>query len=322
MPLGTEQVNMTELTATLAALTSEVKSLRAEVSELRRARSKGAELLEEVGPIGKEVMAGAIETLESLDKKGYFAFGSELIGVLDRVVAGYSADDVRDFGDNVVTIIDTVRSLTQPEVMAYAQRAGEAMEGTERKAPVGMWDMLKASRDRDIQQGVAVMLGVVRQIGRAARTRKMAAKPQLSHPGFKKVSRRLQRTRAAPRPRPAATPIAAPPAVQAVLRAPLPPQFADLPMDTNGHLADAKLWSRELAQAFADQEGLGPLTDGHWTIIEFARQAYEDKGKSPNVRAVAVGSGVGTKGVYQHFPKKPGVVVSRVAGIPKPVGCI
>lgn len=323
MPLGAEQTMQSELNTTLLALSAEVQSLRQEVSELRRAGRKSAELFDEVGPIGKEVMAGAIETLDTLQSKGYFAFGSELVGVLDRVVLSYSPDDVRQLGDNVVTILDTVRSLTQPEVLAFAQRAGDAMQGDDRKGPVGMWEMLKASRDRDVQHGVALLIGVVRQVGRTARTRKMAARTELTHPGHKKVAHRLAPSRPPRERRPApATTAAVAPAPAAAQTAPLPAAFAQLPLDANGHLADAALWTREFAQAVANVEGVGALDDDHWRIIEYAREDFAATGKAPNVRRVANGSGLGIKGVYVRFPRKPGVVVSRVAGIPKPVGCI
>ena len=75
-------------------------------------------------------------------------------------------------------------------------------------------------------------------------------------------------------------------------------------------------------QAVATQAGIGQLTEEHFTVLNFARASFIEKGKSPNVRALATGSGVGTKVIYTLFPKKPGPTIARVAGIPKPVGCI
>jgi sulfide:quinone oxidoreductase len=80
-------------------------------------------------------------------------------------------------------------------------------------------------------------------------------------------------------------------------------------------------WDRpagEAAAAFLQLE----LTDEMWTLAEWVRTEYETKGKSPNIRRIAKGSGVGTKAIYTMFPHKPGSAVARIAGVPRPVGCI
>ena len=323
----------TDTLAAIEALTAEVRSLRSEVAQMRRSQAAVAELSGDVALIGKDVMAAAIDTFGELEKKGYFAFGRELLGIADRVVSNYGADDVRELGDNVVTILDTVRSLTQPEVLAYAQEAGDAIERGRTKGPTGAWELIKASRDRDIQHGMAFMLGVVRQIGRASRNSKRNGRMAVSHPAYGKVAGRLaaSRPRRERRPRAAARSAAPPASTAAVAKAavaktfvaePLPAPFSDVALDANGHIADADAWSRELAQLLATRAGVGQLGEAHWQIIDFARADFTAKGKSPNVRRVAKGSGVGTKGVYRSFPHKPGVTVAFIAGLPKPVGCI
>ena len=328
----TESQQSADLTAVLTSLTHEVQALRAEVGELRRAKAKGAELFDEIGPIGKEVMAGAMETFGDLEKKGYFNFGRELMGVLDHVVAGYTADDVKDLGENVVTILDTVRAVTQPGMLVFARQAGEALEGSEKQGPVGVWEMMKASKDDDVQHGMAVMLSVVRQIGRTARGQKPSGRATPKHPKYDRMAGRLASSRPrrperqlpnsdavsvnAPKPSAAAVNVAA------ASLAPLPAPFHSLATDANGHLVVRDDWSEGYAQAVADQIGVGVLTEVHFTVLNFARAAHADGGKSPNVRALAVGSGVGTKAIYTLFPKKPGPTISRIAGIPKPIGCI
>ncbi|MCO4763181.1 MAG: TusE/DsrC/DsvC family sulfur relay protein [Myxococcales bacterium] len=320
----------TDLVAALTLLTKEVQTLRTEVGELRRTQRKGAELMDELGPIGKEVMDGAMESLGALEQKGYFNFGKELVGVLDHIVAGYTAEDVKDLGENVVTILDTVRAVTQPGMLVFAQQAGEAIEAGDQQGPVGMWDMVKASKDQDVQHGMAVMLSIVRQIGRTARGQRPSGRAAPKHPKYAAMAGRLasNRPRRAQRPRPAQRSVNAPkPApvavnVAAATAAPLPAPFDALKTDGNGHLWDPNDWSVEYAQAAATQAGVGPLTDEHFVVLDYARTAFAEAKKSPNVRALANGSGVGTKGIYKLFPKKPGPTIAKLAGIPKPVGCI
>ena len=72
----------------------------------------------------------------------------------------------------------------------------------------------------------------------------------------------------------------------------------------------------------ARNEGIDELTDKHWTVIRFMRDQYFEKGTGPTVRVLGKTSGVTVKELYQLFPKGPAKVAARVAGIPKPRGCI
>ena len=70
------------------------------------------------------------------------------------------------------------------------------------------------------------------------------------------------------------------------------------------------------------QEGIDPLTPRHWQVVNFMRQEYFEKGTGPTVRALGKTSGVSIKELYQLFPKGPAKLAAKIAGIPKPRGCI
>jgi dissimilatory sulfite reductase related protein len=72
----------------------------------------------------------------------------------------------------------------------------------------------------------------------------------------------------------------------------------------------------------AAREGIATLTDGHWQVVRFMRSEYLTKGTGPSVRALGKTSGVSVKDLYALFPKGPAKIAARVAGIPKPKGCI
>ena len=97
-----------------------------------------------------------------------------------------------------------------------------------------------------------------------------------------------------------------------------------VPIELNeeGFLTDPDQWSDEVATELARREGLDPLTERHWQVIRFMRAEYEAKGTGPTVRVLAKTSGVGVKELYQLFPKGPAKLAAKIAGIPKPRGCI
>jgi uncharacterized protein YjgD (DUF1641 family) len=75
------------------------------------------DLLKDAGPIANEVIIDATKKLHEFEQKGYFEFMREFGAIIDNIVTHYSINDVRMLADNVVTILDTVKNLTQPEVL-------------------------------------------------------------------------------------------------------------------------------------------------------------------------------------------------------------
>ena len=100
--------------------------------------------------------------------------------------------------------------------------------------------------------------------------------------------------------------------------------IAGLAIDVNdeGFLLDPGQWTEEVAVELARREGIDPLTDRHWEVIRFMRAEFEAKGTGPTVRMLGKTSGVPVKELYQLFPKGPAKLAAKIAGIPKPRGCI
>lgn len=96
----------------------------------------------------------------------------------------------------------------------------------------------------------------------------------------------------------------------------------EVPVDAEGFFADPSRWSESMAPEIAAEEGIAPLTDRHWTVIRFMRAEYLERGAGPNVRALGKTSGVEVKELYELFPRGPAKQAARIAGIPKPRGCV
>lgn len=93
-------------------------------------------------------------------------------------------------------------------------------------------------------------------------------------------------------------------------------------VNAEGFLVDSSQWTPEVAQAIAEEVGIGALTDLHWKVINYCRDDAEAQGQPPGLRRISKFSGVNMKTLYQLFPKGPGKLASRVSGLPKPKGCI
>jgi dissimilatory sulfite reductase related protein len=93
-------------------------------------------------------------------------------------------------------------------------------------------------------------------------------------------------------------------------------------LDADGHLANIADWNEALAAAIAKEEGIDPLTDRHWIVMNFMRKEFLAKGDAPSIRKLTKESGVETKELYDLFPKGPAKKAAKIAGLPKPKGCI
>jgi dissimilatory sulfite reductase related protein len=99
-------------------------------------------------------------------------------------------------------------------------------------------------------------------------------------------------------------------------------QLPDLDLNEEGFFLHPEDWKEEMVPVLAAHEGITQLTDRHWQVIRFMRKEYFEKGTGPTVRVLGKTSGVSIKELYQLFPKGPAKVAARIAGIPKPRGCI
>jgi len=91
----------------------------------------------------------------------------------------------------------------------------------------------------------------------------------------------------------------------------------------NGYLVDINDWSEDLAKQIATDEDL-ELTDKHWDLINYLRNEFiNNGGKNPNTRTMIKDMGklwgekIGSKDLYELFPKDPSKQGGRIAGLPE-----
>jgi tRNA 2-thiouridine synthesizing protein E len=96
----------------------------------------------------------------------------------------------------------------------------------------------------------------------------------------------------------------------------------EVELNDEGFFVDPEQWTDDMAPEIAKREGIDDLTDKHWQVIHFMRKEYAEKGTGPTVRVLGKTSGVSVKELYELFPHGPAKTAAKIAGIPKPRGCI
>jgi TusE/DsrC/DsvC family sulfur relay protein len=97
---------------------------------------------------------------------------------------------------------------------------------------------------------------------------------------------------------------------------------AEVEVNDEGFFVRPEQWNDTIGAEIAKTAGIDPMTDRHWQVVRYMRQQYLDTGNAPSIRALGKASGVPVKELYQLFPKGPAKIAAKIAGIPKPRGCI
>jgi len=92
--------------------------------------------------------------------------------------------------------------------------------------------------------------------------------------------------------------------------------------DKDGFMTDPALWDEQVATAIASEEGIEEMSPQHWAIVNFIRNYWKEHDLAPPVRLICKEVGVTVREIYKLFASGPARGACRIAGLPKPDGCV
>ena len=127
------------------------------------------DLIDVVGPIPREGLDKATQLLCELERKGYFGFSRSGLRIVDNIVTSFTEEDVDRLGENIVLILNTVKDLTQPDIMNFVRNTISVAEGEVVK-PVNssLWSIIGQMNDPSVRRGLALTLRVLKVVGQQA----------------------------------------------------------------------------------------------------------------------------------------------------------
>jgi tRNA 2-thiouridine synthesizing protein E len=93
-------------------------------------------------------------------------------------------------------------------------------------------------------------------------------------------------------------------------------------VDEDGFLEDPNIWNEQVAIDLASTEGVEQLSEDHWKLVHYLRNYYLEFGIAPMIRKLCKETGFRLNQVYEMFPSGPAKGACKVAGLPKPTGCV
>jgi TusE/DsrC/DsvC family sulfur relay protein len=96
----------------------------------------------------------------------------------------------------------------------------------------------------------------------------------------------------------------------------------EIQIDEDGFIQEPAKWNESIAEDLAKTEGAYPMSDDAWKLVRYLRKYYLDFGIAPPIRMLTKQTGLDLKYIYQLFPGGPAKGACKVAGLPKPTGCV
>lgn len=284
----------------LQALEDKVDRLTRLVESQLAWQGKLAEFVEEMSPVARAMMDTGVQELAEWERRGAFTFAHDLAEAVGRAVDSYEPGSLPELADSFGELLIVARLLTQTRLLAAAQDVAEEF-GQAGSEPV---EVLGATRrietEKDIQRGMALALDLFGTLGRS-----VSRAPRLRASRVAPVASRPRPVGRMPQARGSEGPGAMPEATGE--------ELSFVPDDR---------WSREWAAGLAESVGLGAITEEMWRIVEFSRHDYKTTQKAPNIRRITRALDLSTRDIYALFPSAPGPTISKLAGVPKPAGCL
>ena len=131
------------------------------------------DLMKDAGPVINEMGVDAIHKLHEFEQKGYFEFINEVGHVMDNIVTHYDPQDVRELADNIVTIMDTVRNLTQPEMLKAMNNAVSIYQklDTEEIEEYSLWKAFRTLNSKEMRRGIGFLMTFMKKMSEDSKTK-------------------------------------------------------------------------------------------------------------------------------------------------------
>lgn len=96
----------------------------------------------------------------------------------------------------------------------------------------------------------------------------------------------------------------------------------EIETDEDGFIQEPDKWNQAIAEDIAKTEEAYPMNDDAWKLVNYLRKYYIEFGIAPPVRMLVKQTGLDLKTIYKLFPGGPAKGACKVAGLPKPTGCV
>ena len=139
------------------------------LTELFEMLESGKDLLADLTPIIQQVGLDGMHLMHNVEQKGYFDFFRESGKILDNIVTHFSGEDMKLLADNIVVIMETVKSLTQPDMLKAINSALVVYKSidVENVQEYSLFKAMLAMNSKEMKKGIGFMITFLKNISKA-----------------------------------------------------------------------------------------------------------------------------------------------------------
>jgi len=166
-----EELDKRQLTLEPSELTDLAVSLLRNIGNIKtvlETLEMAVDLGKEVGPIANEVIIDFTKQMNKFEQKGYFAFIREFGPIIDNIVTGFSPEDLKELSNNIVSILNTVKEMTQPEVIGTMQNAIKAFNSmeTETVPSYSVWKLMREMNSPEMKKALGYGITFMKNVSK------------------------------------------------------------------------------------------------------------------------------------------------------------
>ncbi len=136
------------------------------ISKVIQQLESAKDFLTDASPLMREYIVDFMAKLDEFDRKGYFEFMKEFGKVSDKIITSFNVEDIKNLGDNVVTILNTVKNLTQPDMLHTINNAVNVYKKLDIKVTekISFLSLLKELNDPETKKGITFAIRFLKNL--------------------------------------------------------------------------------------------------------------------------------------------------------------
>ncbi|MBU0697952.1 MAG: DUF1641 domain-containing protein, partial [Proteobacteria bacterium] len=144
-----------------------LRSTRSFIFTLKQLRSM-VDFIKDLEPLLKQSVPLMISYLDDLEQRGVFRIIKAMMDVRAKVAAAYTPEDIDQIGDGMVALLGLLKSVTDPQALAFLNKAAEIPATIDLSASkkIGPWGLLSAGYDPEVKQGLGVLIELTKAMGK------------------------------------------------------------------------------------------------------------------------------------------------------------
>jgi len=144
-----------------------VNNIESAIEQLESLR----DFLHDASPLARDYVLDFMKKLDEFDRKGYFQFFKEAAAIMDKIVTSFSPEEVRNLSENIVTILSTIKNLTQPDMLQTVNNALNVYKklDIEIKDNVSFFKLLKEVNTPEMKKGLAFAIVFLKSLSQTGK---------------------------------------------------------------------------------------------------------------------------------------------------------